>query len=190
MSNLVGNLVISAALTAAIMFFVIIIGRLIDKLDNFLINKMASVTGRGIARFILNRVLFMGTVFHELSHALFAKISGAKVTKIRCFVLFSKDTLGYVSFTPQGNPASQAMQSCLTSCAPVLTAFVTVPLFSYLALTYSGGFLWNLVFGYCAISALCHASMSDVDLDLYKKGAICVYPMLVLLVFALRGLFF
>lgn len=190
MSNIVAGIVISMAVTAALMFSVILVGRLVGKMNGFLINKMSFVTGRRVARFVIDRVMFAGTVFHELSHALFAKISGAKVTKIRCFVLFSKDTLGYVNFVTQGSQVSQAIQSCLTSCAPVLTAFVTVPLFVWLALTYSGGFLWNLVFGYCAISILCHASMSSADLDLYKKGAVWVYPMLTLFVFAVRGLFF
>lgn len=190
MSNLLAGFIISLFITAVLMFFVVVVGRFVDYLDNLLINKIGSVTGTRLAAFVINRVMFVGTVFHELSHALFAKLAGAEVTKIRCFVLFSKDTLGYVHFNTRGSPVSQSVQACLSACAPVLTAFVTVPLFAYLAMTYSGGFGCNLFFAYCAVSILCHASMSPADLKLYAKGAIWVYPMFSLLVFAIRGLFF
>lgn len=190
MSNLIASVIISMAFTAVLMLFVIFAGRLIDMLNDFLIYRLSNVTGRNIASFIINRVLFIGTVFHELSHALFAKISGAKVIKIRCLVVFSKDTLGYVNFVTQGSAMSQSIQCCLASCAPVLTAFFTVPMFVWLSITYSGNVLYNILFAYCAVSILCHASMSSADLDLYRKGAVCVYPMLTLFVFAVRGLFF
>lgn len=190
MSNILGHAVISLAAAAIVMLSVIIVGRLIDRLGACVVSRSGSKTWAKTASFIINRVLFIGTVFHELSHALLATLAGAKVTKIRCFVLFSKDTLGYVEFTTRGNPASRAMQECLSACAPVMTAFVTVPLFTYLALTYSGRIIWNLLFGYCAVGILFHASMSRTDVGLYKKGAVVVYPMLSLLLFAIIGLFF
>ena len=179
MSNILGHAVISLAAAAIVMLSVIIVGRLIDRLGACVVSRSGSKTWAKTASFIINRVLFIGTT-----------LAGAKVTKIRCFVLFSKDTLGYVEFTTRGNPASRAMQECLSACAPVMTAFVTVPLFTYLALTYSGGIIWNLLFGYCAVGILFHASMSRTDVGLYKKGAVVVYPMLSLLLFAIIGLFF
>ena len=190
MINILVDGVIAIILTVLIMMSVVLVGRVVSKFDIFLIEKMSSVSGKKLARFIINRVMIAGVVFHELSHALFAKLTGARVTKIKFLVLFSKDTLGSVTFTPVGNKAQQSIQLCLASCAPVLMAFIAVPLFVILAVFVDIGFVWRVLFAYLAISVLCHASMSSADLNLYKTGARYVGPMLCLFVFAVIGLFF
>ena len=104
------DLATSAILSALLMVLVILVGFLVEKLDRFLMDTASMATGKKVASFLLNRVMFIGTVFHELSHALFAVLTGAKVKKIRCFTLFSKEMLGYVEFAPTGNKAKQALQ--------------------------------------------------------------------------------
>lgn len=178
----------SAAIAAILMALVILIGRLVDRFTHFLAKKLSKASGKNIALFIINRVMFIGTVFHELSHALFAVLTGAQVTKIKCFLLFSKEQLGYVNFIPQGGKVKQSVQKCLVSCAPVMTGLITIPIFIAAMLRQDLPIYANIFCGYCAISILCHMSMSKPDLDLYARGAVVTYPILTAIVLLIRYL--
>lgn len=175
----------SILLSLAVMLFAIVVGRFIEILDEWLIRVTARATGFSVARFILNRVMFMGTVFHECSHALAAILTGANVVKMCCFTLFSKTKLGYVEFETVGGRVKRSLQLSMVSCAPVLTGFITVPLFANLAVSASSWAL-RIVFGWIALSILCHMSMSKADVQLYVKGAIVVLPLLSMIVFIVR----
>ena len=83
--------------------------------------------------------------------------------------------MGYVEFIPQGGKVKKALQTSLTSCAPVLTGFVTVPFFFRLGLSDDA-------------SIACHMSMSVEDLKLYGRGAVFTYPILVASLYAYRVL--
>lgn len=182
------DLISCMVFAVVVMGSVVIVGTAIERLDTFLTTAMAEATGRRIALFVINRVMFIGTVFHELSHALFAVATGAKVRKIRCFTLFSKDMLGYVEFIPQGGKLKKSLQTSLTSCAPVLTGFVTVPFFYHVGTAPGLSLLMRLICFYTSLSILCHMSMSVEDLQLYGKGAVFSYPILVLSLYAYRVL--
>lgn len=175
----------SVVLSLTMMLFALVIGWLIGALDRWLMRMTARATGTSAASFILNRVMFIGTVFHELSHAFAAFLTGANVKKICCFTLFSKTQLGYVEFQTVGGRLKQSLQLSMVSCAPVLFAFVTVPLFYQLAVDSSS---WGLrvLFGWISLSILCHASMSKVDIKLYLRGAVFVLPLLSMMVFIAR----
>lgn len=181
--------VFSLIFTAILMLSVVLIGFAIGRFDEFLIDFTAKATGRGIAGFILNRVMFVGTIHHELSHALFAVMTGAKVTKIRCITLFSKDRLGYVEFYVCGGKVKQAIQLALTSCAPVMTGLLTVPLLAIVSARVIMPVWGHILIAYCALSILCHMSMSPQDLKLYGKGAVFVFPMLFVIVMCVRYFF-
>lgn len=175
----------SVLLSLAVMLFAIVVGRFIEILDEWLIRVTARATGFSVARFILNRAMFMGTVFHECSHALAAILTGANVVKMCCFTLFSKTKLGYVEFETVGGRVKRSLQLSMVSCAPVLTGFITVPLFANLAVSASSWVL-RIVFGWIALSILCHMSMSKADVQMYVKGAIVVLPLLSMIVFIVR----
>ncbi len=189
MTGLVIDIILSMLMAVTVMLFAILVGRFIDRFDALLLTKLSNISGKNVASLILNRLMFIGVVFHELSHALFAMVSGAQVTKIRCFTLFSKDTLGYVNFVPTGSMARQGMQRCLISCAPVITAFVTVPLMIWLAMSPDASFPFKLLAVWAALSILCHASMSDADMKLYRQGAWTVFPAMTGLMFVIICLF-
>ena len=182
------DLISCGAFAAIVMGFVVVVGTIVERLDTFLTTALAEATGRKVALFVINRVMFIGTVFHELSHALFAIATGAKVRKIRCFTLFSKDMLGYVEFIPQGGKIKKALQTSLTSCAPVLTGFVTAPFFFGVGIGPGLSLGLRLLCMYTALSIVCHMSMSVEDLQLYGKGAVFTYPVLVLTLYAYRVL--
>ena len=73
--------------------------------------------------FIANTLTFPGVCYHELSHALFAFITGAKIKKI---VLYhkQKDTLGSVEMIPRGPLPLKWLQLSFSACAPVITGLI------------------------------------------------------------------
>lgn len=190
MAGLVSGIVTSMAVSACVMLAVIVIGRCVDRVRNFVMTRPSGEAGRRRTRFAVDRLCFPGVLVHECAHALFAKLSGAKVTKMRCFVLFSKDTLGYVDFVAMGSPVRRAIQYCLISCAPVLAGMVLVPCLAATAFSGDAGLPARGLCAYLAASILLHMSMSRADTELYKKGALLVYPFMTMFVFMVRGLFF
>lgn len=60
-------------------------GLIIEVAGNLFTRLLTRIFGGSVAFFIRNRLTFLGTVHHELAHALFAFVSGAKVTKIELF---------------------------------------------------------------------------------------------------------
>ena len=179
------DLLISLVLAVTTMLAAIIVGMLIQNLNNFLMRKSSK------AAFVLNRVMFLGTMHHELSHALFAILTGAKVLKIKCFTLFDKERLGYVNFAYSGGKLKQALQGSFIACAPVLTGFLTVPLFANLAIMSIAQQIspvWAPICLYIAISILCHMRMSRADLKIYLKGSLVTLPLLTLMILCGRFL--
>lgn len=152
-----------------------IIGIVMNRIELLQMKALSKLFGVKIAEFICNRLLFLGTVMHELSHALFAFLSGAVVTKIRCFTLFSKDTLGYVMFSTKGNAFKQAFQLAFTSCAPTVTGCFIIALLFRLFQRADMPFLYKIITVYAGISVADHMSMSPVDAKNYLKGSVCIF---------------
>ena len=119
--------------------------------------------------FFANRLTFMGVVWHELSHALFAFVTGAKVEEIS---LYHKegDHLGHVKFRPRGIWIARCIQLSLSACAPVIMGLVA--LFGiYCFLTGMELPVWGVfVAGYLFVSIMVHMDMSPEDLKAYVKG--------------------
>ena len=88
------DLATSLIFVCIIMFTVIVIGVIVNKIEQIQIRLLSKVFGIRVAEFICNRLLFLGTVVHELAHALFAFISGAKVTKNTVFYIVFKKYIG------------------------------------------------------------------------------------------------
>lgn len=87
----------------------------------------ATAFGAKCAMFLDSKLMFIGVVHHELSHALFAVLTGAKLKKVRLFKLNTKDgRLGYVEFIPRGRKLSQLLQKGLTSIAPIIMGSCTL----------------------------------------------------------------
>lgn len=177
-SDLVAGLIFVVIFTS----FVIIIGAAVNKLEQLQLRFLSRIFGIHMAEFICNRLLFLGTVVHELSHALFAFVSGARVTKIRCFTLFSKNTLGYVEFCTVGGPFRRSFQLAFSSCAPtVVGCFILSVIFHIWSLS-DLSIPLRIFLVYFGVSVADHMSMSNVDVRNYVRG--CVFLSSVLFVFA------
>ena len=146
-------------------------GFLIHLFVTKLLGSILSVIDRSgkLFLFVANTLTFPGVCYHELSHALFAAITGAKVKKV---VLYQKkgNQLGYVEMVPRGPLPLKWLQISFSACAPVITGLigecailwafvsVTLPMWAYFLL----GFLF-----FCL---LIHMEMSAADIKGYLKG--------------------
>ena len=166
------NKILQAAAFEGVMFLIIpILGVIVEYIIVRGLRKMiAGLTSVSTEYYFSNYVLFFGVVVHELSHALFALITGAKIMKI---VLFKPDngSLGHVEFQARGNTFLQALQFSVSACAPVVVGivFLTALIFKVFPVL-STPIQWVLTI-YASVSVLFHMNMSKADLNCYFKGA-------------------
>ena len=129
---------------------------------------------------LINYLTFVGVFHHELSHALFAYPTFAKVTEIKLFQFNQKNgALGYVNFIPRGNFITKSIQKVFISTAPIITGIISCSLlYTYvrpLAITE----LWStILFYYVLISIILHMSLSKPDIKLMKSGIVVVVILL------------
>ena len=101
---------INYLLTALILTFAIPgAGVVIEQFVKLLYSVTAAFLGDSFTYFIFNRLTFIGVFHHELSHALLATVTGAKVTKI-VFFHPDGDRLGYVEYVTRGNIIMRSIQ--------------------------------------------------------------------------------
>lgn len=163
---------------------IFLMGAVIELAGKVFAAMLARMFGEKTAFFIMNRFTFLGTVHHELAHALFAFLSGAKVTKVEVFRVRGKQ-LGCVEFYTRGNAVTKAVQMTLASIAPVVCGTMSLFVLSLLWLRYCTQ-IWHyvLVF-YFFISIFIHMNMSAQDIKNAVKGlpltiAVCYVIFLVL----------
>ena len=111
------RLIHAAISTAIIIVAVPVVGMLIEFITMEITRGLAKHMGVSTALFIMNGLTFVGTIHHELSHALYALITGAKVTNVEVFKP-KDDRLGCVEFIPRGNWFTKALQMTLSGIAP------------------------------------------------------------------------
>ncbi|MDD7403255.1 MAG: metalloprotease family protein [Butyribacter sp.] len=145
------------------------IGLIVEWIGGLLTTFLGMLFGGKIAFFIRNRLTFIGTVHHELAHALFAWISGAKVTKVELFHVRGEQ-LGCVEFYPRGNTFTKAIQMMLASIAPVVCGAVSLCVLSWFW-CYRCTLTWHYILtGYLMVSILFHMNMSSQDIKNAWKG--------------------
>lgn len=148
---------------------IFVVGLLVEWFGNLLTLILSYLFGKKAAFFIRNRLTFIGTVHHELAHALFATVSGAKVTKIELFHVRG-DQLGCVEFYPRGNAVIRAIQMTLASIAPVLCGALSLSVILWIFITFSLEIWQIVILGYLFISIFFHMNMSTQDVKNAWKG--------------------
>ncbi|MDE7422138.1 MAG: M50 family metallopeptidase [Lachnospiraceae bacterium] len=137
---------------------------------------------------LINYITFVGVMHHELSHALLAFLSGAKVTEIKLFRIHHKDgALGYVAYAPRGNFILQSIQKVATSIAPIICGFIS----SYLLWLYVRPVamenIWSIcLFYYVLVSIILHMSLSKQDIKVMKGGLLVVIALMTILFYFLK----
>lgn len=171
MGNSIGiRLIIALTITMSIP----LLGGIITLVRGMFVGISMRLLGRKMTYFLFNRLTFIGVFHHELSHALWAVITGAKVRKI-VFFKPQGDMLGYVEFVPRGNFVFQAIQQTITAIAPVFCGMCTIGGLVYVLSN------WTLPIGmivflyYCIASVFIHMTMSAQDVRIMWRGMPIVY---------------
>lgn len=175
--NIGKQLIIALVITLAIP----LVGGIITLIRNILVKISVNFLGQKKTYFLFNRLTFVGVIHHELSHALWATLTGAKVKKI-VFFKPRGDMLGYVEFKPRGNFVLQAIQQTITAIAPVFCGLFTIGGLWYLSNTYSLSLLVSILVDYCIFSIFIHMTMSAQDVRVMWRGMPIVYLVVLALV--------
>ncbi len=176
---------IALILTIILFVLVIVIGWLVNAIESVFMSVVTRIAGTKVSYIAINYLTFPGTIIHELSHAIFCAITGAKVTEIRFFDKPSSGRLGHVSFIPRGKMVAKALQYSLSSCAPVIVGMAIIP-FLYNGITrYSLPLVMKVLLIYLMISVVCHMSMSKEDIKNYIKGSFILVPITWVICFAI-----
>jgi len=168
----------SAIISLTICLAVPLIGLLIHGIFTFILQRMLSIIDKTGTLYLIigNVITFPGVIIHELSHALFALITGAKVNKVRLYGI-KGDSLGNVNFTPRGFKISKAIQLALASCAPVISGVITETVILYVFKTHQMQPWQTAILIYLIISILMHMDMSSSDISNYIKGMKVIFPV-------------
>lgn len=164
-----GTAAVSGIILVAIILSLVIVGLLLNLIERLEFTFFCYFFGYKAAFYIVNYATLAGTILHELSHALFAFITGAKITEISFFDR-DKESLGHIAYQPKGPFFLQAVQHSLTACSPVIVGIASFVFVSYIFLTTTCGVWAQTLLIYLGISIINHSSMSTADLKLYFKG--------------------
>ena len=146
--------VYALAETLIIFLIVLVAGFLINLINTVVTNALSGVIGTVPAFIIRNYLTYPGTVHHELSHALIALITGAKIKRI---VLFPRgNTLGSVEMETRGNVFIRSLQLSLSAIAPVVLGSISLFLLMTFAFPNIKEIWQYILFWYVFVSILFH----------------------------------
>lgn len=169
-------------LTAGITLLLALVGFVMGRLRHLTIEGgLRRLLGVKLAIFVGYYVTILGTLHHELSHALGYLITGGRVHKISVLPKAQSDgsvRLGYVSGSTRGPMLLRAVQDTVSSAAPLLFGFVTVYLLWRFALPHAASTGMKAFVIYAMVSILLHMELSRADLKILARG---IVPTLLLL---------
>lgn len=164
-----GRLVHALVSTSEIILIIILIGVVINMLSDKITQFLYKHFGKFITILVMNYITFIGVIHHELAHAIFAFLTGAKVIKVQLFSV-NKNTLGQVLYVTRGNAITKSIQDTLASVAPVIAGMLSEYYLYRLLTTYDVSGALKLVIYYIMVSILCHMRMSKQDLRMFLRG--------------------
>lgn len=175
------NQVINAAInTSFILILLVLFGLFIEGIQHLLGKSLARLFGAKFANIFINRITFIGVMHHELSHTLFALLTGAKITSIRLFKPNKQaGSLGSISYATRGPLVLRAIQSTLTSMAPTICG--TISVICICKFGFSDVIWKNILFGCLLLCIVIHMNMSTQDIKIALKGL----PICLLIVFVI-----
>lgn len=138
---------------------------------------------------LINYGTIPGVMHHELSHALLAFLTGAKIKEIKLFQFnHSSGALGYVSYATRGNFIVQSIQKVLASVAPIICGFISCSLLWYYVRPMTVDNVWaSVFFYYFLICIVLHMSLSKQDIKVMKSGLL-VIVILLTIIFYVAGI--
>ena len=172
--------------TLAVMLILTVIGIFMGWLRHAVIEgALARALGPKAAVFIGYHVTILGTLHHELAHALGYLLTGARVHKISILPKAQPDgsmRLGYVTSSTRGPLLMRAIQNTLGSTGPLYFGFLTIFLLWRFALPAAGSVALTVFLWYAIVSIALHMELSRADLKLLARGLLPSALLLYLIV--------
>ena len=162
-------IVISFVTTLFLIFSVILFGFLTYLFEKIEIAILKKIFGLKFAIFFSNYFTFPGIFVHELSHALFCVLTGAKLKEI-CIFENHSERLGHISYSNRGPFLLRAIQDSLIAAAPTIIGSSLLYFLFFTLFTKELNYWQILVILYSILSLLNHSSMSSVDRSAYLKN--------------------
>ena len=165
------NAALDVGVVCALLAATVLVSRL---LETCAVHLIALVAGSGSAWLIEGTLTYPGVVYHELSHALFAVVSGARVTSISLRKRTASDggtVLGSVQFVPRGPRLVQSLQLLLTGIAPAITGLAGMAAVAALAFPRCSEPWHWAIWIYLFACLLLHSGLSRQDLKGVGRGA-------------------
>ncbi len=168
-------------LSLALCLSLFTVGLVMGKLRHLVIEgALRRLLGTRAAIFAGYYLTIVGTLHHELAHALGYALTGGRVHRISIIPRAQPDgsiRLGYVLGSTRGPWLMRAVQDTVSATAPLWMGFLSVYLLWRFALPgVSGGMAIFLY--YVIVSIVLHMELSKEDLKILSRGAL---PMLMLL---------
>lgn len=180
-----GNNLLFAAVVALLLPFVVIVaGFLIDHLSDALAFLVSLFIDPIIVYNIINYLFFPGVMLHEMSHALLAFLTGAKITDVALFKR-EEGSLGHVSFRNRGNIFLVSLQNIFASAAPMFCG-AGIVYACYFGVTHITILWLRILLGYIGVSMFFHMTMSVEDIKIYVRGIPIFMGLLFIVTLALR----
>lgn len=167
-SGIFGDFGSAIKMTFILLLSMIVIGMIASAIEHITNIILSLIFGGAFALVFCNYLTFPGTILHELSHAIVATVTGAKVTEISFFDLGL--SLGHVNYINRGPKFLRALQDSATACAPVIAGVIALPIL-FEKLTSGDLRTLGIVFVvYLIISVIDHMTMSIPDAINYFRG--------------------
>ena len=175
-------------LTLAISLALFIVGLLMGKLRHLVIEgALRRLLGAKAAIIVGYYLTFIGTLHHELAHALGYLITGGRVHRISIIPRAQPDgtiRLGYVIGSTRGPWLMRAVQDTASATAPLWMGFLIVYLLWRFALPGTAGIGMTIFFYYVIISIILHMELSKEDLKILLHGLLPTLLLLYLVIVA------
>ena len=177
------NLPVQALIwTLAIVLTLFAVGMLMGALRHAVIEGLlARVLGNRLAIFVGYYLTIIGTLHHELAHALGYLLTGGRIHKISIFPKPQPDgsiRLGYVTSSTRGPLLLQALQNTLGATGPLYFGFLSIWLLRTFAVPCASNLYLLIFVWYTIISIALHMELSPADLRSLARGLL---PSLLLL---------
>lgn len=171
---------------AIIVISLMLVGGLASMIRTFSIRTYTRAFSGRFAKFVDNRLTFIGVIHHELSHALLAFLTGAKIKSCKLFKM-ENNTLGHVDIVPRGPFIIRLLQQAMCGIAPVLCGGITLYVIYYFGFYKRGTFDYvSIILILLAMCISYHMSMSKQDFKVARAGLLVAYIILVGLSFVIN----
>lgn len=169
-------------LTLGISLTLLVIGLLMGKLRHLVIEgALRRLVGAKAAIIVGYYLTIIGTLHHELAHALGYLITGGQVHRISIIPKAQPDgtmRLGYVVGSTRGPWLLRAIQNTASATAPLWMGFLSVYLLTRFALPRVTDAGMTIFLCYVIVSIVLHMELSKPDLKVLSQG---ILPVLLLL---------